>query len=126
MRKITSLFIAMSLTVGTATFAQTEVDRIDQLGNEISLLKASIVAQKDSHSLNSEKIVILENKITGIESALTELKGLISANKRNISSLSKKQGNSDSKIEVLNLSIDGLSVWRMSTDCLNPLNRCAN
>ena len=108
MIKKTFLFIAMSLTFGTATFAQTEVDRIDQLGNEISLLKASIVAQNDSHSLNSEKIVILENKITGIESALTELKGLISANKRNISSLSKKQGNSDSKIEVLNLSIDGL------------------
>lgn len=108
MIKKTFLFIAMSLTFGTATFAQTEVDRIDQLGNEISLLKASIVAQNDSHSLNSEKIVILENKITGIESALTELKGLVSVNKRNISSLSKKQGNSDSKIEVLNLSIDGL------------------
>ena len=108
MRKITSLFIAMSLTVGNATFAQTEVDRIDQLGNEISLLKASIEANNGALSLNGDKILVLENKLIGIESELAELKGLISANKRNISSLSKKQGNSDSKIEVLNLSIDGL------------------
>ena len=59
MRKITSLFIAMSLTVGTAAFAQTEVDRIGQLGNEISLLKASIEANNGALSLNGDKILVL-------------------------------------------------------------------
>lgn len=108
MIKKTFLFFAMSLTISTATIAQSEVDRVDLLSNEISLLKAGITANNDSVSLNGNKIKVLESKLTGIENELTELKGLISANKKTISLLSQKQGKSDSKIEVLNTSINGL------------------
>lgn len=108
MKKETLLLLVMLLSLNTLTFAHTENSWIDQVSHEISLLKASITANNDSVSLNGDKIMVLENRLTGIESELAEIKGLISANKKTISSLSQRQVKSDSKIAVLNLSVDGL------------------